>query len=386
MLKSSVFVLLFTYILSIIASGFNGGVFIPFYVYPESEDWSTLETTASNYTNVSFIVIINVNSGPGTSQESSYVNALSSFRSSNVKFLGYVYTMKNLNETSFRNNTEIEQDVDSWYDFYGPYLSGIFFDEAPNRWTDAKEGSTLGGRTAEVAFYQNLSTYVKSKTNGNGTLVALNPGSPCWEEFYDYSDFVVILESNIVKYLGDGTNCSRLLWTKTPPTPLFPTGEWCSYVPDWDGVNNLRSNIINHVPPFLTSKSAVLLYSAAGYTYIPGQNWSLNPSDIKTKVLSPGVGIGWYYVMDVDCGVVADCWGKLTGRSYLIGLLDALENDQEELPETSQLVETTDTRQTAIIVSVVLVVAVIVVAIAAFFYWKKIRKNPGDIQYQVANM
>ena len=132
-------------------------IYVPSYVYPCS---GTAGCAWDVFKNGSTLVIINPNSGPGTSNNSDYVDLVNTVKtgSSTVKtVLGYVST-----SYGNRNSTLVKQDINTYYSFYN--LDGIFLDE----------GSTSCDST-NLTNYKAYDTLVKSK-KGTGYTV-LNWGT-----------------------------------------------------------------------------------------------------------------------------------------------------------------------------------------------------------------
>ena len=81
---------------------------------------------------------------------------------------------------------QIEQDVNEWYTNYGPFLSGIFFDEAQNTC-----GPTSGSN-AWADEYAALTQYVKQ--NHPGAITVDNPGAPVPQCYEDSADILLTFE------------------------------------------------------------------------------------------------------------------------------------------------------------------------------------------------
>jgi len=137
-------------------------IYVPSYVYPcfgtTGCAWDVFKANAT-------LVIINPNSGPGTSSDPNYVTLLSSLKTGTVKIaVGYVLT-----GYGKRSSATVLSDIDTYYTFY-PNLDGIFLDEGS---TDCD--------TTTLNLYKSYDERVKEK-GGKGYTV-LNWGTTGTECF-----------------------------------------------------------------------------------------------------------------------------------------------------------------------------------------------------------
>lgn len=152
---------------------FRQKAIVPAYIYPSylGSDWDKIIGSG----NKSAYVVMNPNSGPGTSQNSDYVNVVNRCVAASVPVIGYVYT-----NYGNRSTSQVEADVDTYYNWYN--VSGIFFDQVA---TAANQES----------YYQTLTNYVKSH-HCNGTVV-LNPGAVPDQSYFTSTgaDCIVVFEN-----------------------------------------------------------------------------------------------------------------------------------------------------------------------------------------------
>jgi len=141
---------------------------IPLYIYPAGSAWANV-VNANFYENID--VVINPNSGVGTSQSSDYVNGVNQLRAGNVGVYGYVYT-----GWGTRLSTTVKAEIDNWQAWYN--VDGIFLDEA-------------SVSTSNLFYYSDLWTYITAK----GMKVILNAGTNTDEAYTTVSDLVVIYEN-----------------------------------------------------------------------------------------------------------------------------------------------------------------------------------------------
>ncbi|MBT3408285.1 hypothetical protein HOK68_01170 [Candidatus Woesearchaeota archaeon] len=133
---------------------------VPVYFYP-SALWD-------NLTNIE-ILIINPNSGPGTSPDANYVTKVQEH--SDKELYGYIFT-----SYGARDIDVVKANISLYNDFYN--ITNIFLDEVPSGWD---------------TYYQNLSDYI------NGTII-LNPGVYPDEEYMNVSDIILSFEDDYDAY------------------------------------------------------------------------------------------------------------------------------------------------------------------------------------------
>jgi len=126
-------------------------VMVPLYVYPGAA-WDAVAAGASS---VSTLAIINPNSGPASSPDSSYVTYMQKLSDAGVEMVGYVYT-----GYGTRAISAVKADIDTYATQY-PLLKGIFLDEGA-------AGADM------VSYYQALHDYILSMPGWTHDIV--NPG------------------------------------------------------------------------------------------------------------------------------------------------------------------------------------------------------------------
>jgi hypothetical protein len=136
-----------------------------------------------------------------------------------TKVLGYVDTGY-LGTTGLRTRSgstleadwtsQIEQDVDTWFAFYGSGIDGIFFDEGQHAC-----GPTSGSN-AWADLYSRINAYVK--THHPGVTTAINPGKAvprCYENTWDV---LVTFEGSYDTYVKHFTPLS---WKPVDPFKIW---------------------------------------------------------------------------------------------------------------------------------------------------------------------
>ncbi len=153
---------------------------IPAYQYPTSGSmWSTLATTVP--ANLPAYVIANVDSGPGTTLDSTYAAAISKAEATGWTMMGYVDTAEATDSIS-----SVESQVNEWRSLYG--VNDIFFDD-------------VTGATANLSYYETLTGYVHSL----GGIDILNPGAPPASGYLSTSvdNGIVVMEDTLAAFQSD---------------------------------------------------------------------------------------------------------------------------------------------------------------------------------------
>jgi len=112
---------------------------IPFYIYPTSDAIQPLLDAKTLHPNVSMRVIMNPDSGPGSTQDPIYVDAITALQLAGIEIAGYVDTNNNA-----RPIEDVMTDIAAWDALYG--VDGIFLD-------------SMGTATT---YYSSLTTYIHS--------------------------------------------------------------------------------------------------------------------------------------------------------------------------------------------------------------------------------
>ena len=193
---------------------------IPAYFTPGAY-WSQLDTS----TPYVGIAVANVYNGPDYQVNSSYSSAIQAAQSAGIKVLGYVNTgyfgttgqttrLGAADTTSWLS--QIELDVDTWYNFYGASgLTGIFFDQAQN---------ACGSANAYANLYAQIYAYVKQ--NYPGALVIANPGTAVPQCYENTADVLLTFEGSYLCYIQDpscpqGDAYQALSWNPVDPRKLW---------------------------------------------------------------------------------------------------------------------------------------------------------------------
>lgn len=168
---------------------------VPLYVYPGAA-WDSLVDAADQ---VQIIAIINPNSGPLSTVDSSYTTYLSKLSNAGIEMIGYVHT-----SYGQRSISDVEADINTWAANY-PLITGIFFDEASS---DA----------SELPYYTQAYQQAMSKPGYNQ--VILNPGAEPDQGYYSVSTSIVIFENEASNLAG--TNFGS--WVTCAPSEAEQSG------------------------------------------------------------------------------------------------------------------------------------------------------------------
>jgi len=168
------------------------GLMIPLYIYP-GKAWNTLISAKNAYPNVPVIAIINPNSGPGTSQDSTYVTKIAQLIAANITVIGYDHTTYGA-----RSLSDVKNDIDLYQSFY-PNIQGIFFDE-------------MEATAGEESYYSELTAYARSK---NFNLTVGNPGTNIDASYLGTENILVVYESNGYANLAQSST-----WPTSDPSQL----------------------------------------------------------------------------------------------------------------------------------------------------------------------
>lgn len=147
---------------------------IPSYFYP-----GTRWTQAINSAPKVDFMLINPNSGSGTSSNSDYVSTVNQARTAGIKIYGYVYT-----NYGNRPISEVTQEIDNYRNWYN--VDGIFLDETASS-------------SSQLSYYQQLATYIRTRPNAK---VILNPGTFPDEGYMTIGDIIVVFEDRYSNYIN----------------------------------------------------------------------------------------------------------------------------------------------------------------------------------------
>ncbi|ORY53467.1 hypothetical protein BCR33DRAFT_710888 [Rhizoclosmatium globosum] len=151
-------------------------VVIPAYFYPGSIWDDAINTTKHSTVKT---LIMNPGSGPGTSLDPVYAAYVNKTQKAGIKVLGYTATTYHA-----KNISTVRAEIDAYYKWYN--VDGIFLDEASSD-------------DASLSYYQNVSSYIRSK-QGRGNYIVVNPGVYPTEGYINVADLILSAETTFAKY------------------------------------------------------------------------------------------------------------------------------------------------------------------------------------------
>jgi Spherulation-specific family 4 len=164
-----------TALLMFAASAVAQTMAVPGYFYPGSY-WTQMDQASARLK----IAVMNPSSGPGTSPDPNYANAVRAAQAAGITVVGYVYT-----NYGSRSLSAVESDVTSYYNWYG--VNGIFFDQAS---TNCYYSS----------YYATLNAFVKAK--GGTARTILNPGTQTSQCYVSDADILLTFEGSDSTYVN----------------------------------------------------------------------------------------------------------------------------------------------------------------------------------------
>ncbi|MEZ0228740.1 MAG: spherulation-specific family 4 protein [Planctomycetota bacterium] len=146
-------------------------VLVPLYTSPGPE-WDKVVQAKLNHPQTTVEVVINVQSGPGSSASSIYDTGVRALRNAGVRVLGYVDTARGA-----RPAADAKTDILRWQQFYA--VDGIFLDLMPRT-------------TGAEAYYSDLTSFAKAY--GMNRVVG-DPGGEVPQSYATTVDTLVIYEA-----------------------------------------------------------------------------------------------------------------------------------------------------------------------------------------------
>ena len=174
-------------------------ILLPLYIYPgaSASAWNDVTATISAYPSVQWQIIINPNSGPGTTSypDANYITGVSKLNSyANVQTVGYVDTAY-----TGRAYSAVTADIDAYakwasYPSANISIAGIFFDDVNNT-----------ASNTVYTYMNNVAQYAYDNIHTPATSVIFNPGALAPTELFNDCDTIVEYEGLFSSYNGDTT-------------------------------------------------------------------------------------------------------------------------------------------------------------------------------------
>lgn len=184
-------------------------IHIPLYIYPfhwvENNEWEQVADLVAAYPDVEFILKVNPESGPGSSQNSDFTTGFGILSAGNnplhMKIIGYVYT-----SYGSRPIADVKTDIDRYVSWYGQYIRGIFLDE-------------MEDDTGDEAYYSEITAYCHERN----LFTWGNPGKNIAESYVSGNTLDIFQISETDGYPTSET-ISNNTFNGTYPTSKFAVG------------------------------------------------------------------------------------------------------------------------------------------------------------------
>lgn len=139
--------------------------------------WDQALTTAS----IGATIIVNVNSGPGSTLDPAYLQVVTAARATGVALLGYI-------DTGYAavSRSDIDQQIGAYRRWYG--ITDIYFDD-------------VSSSAFDLGYYRSISQYVRD--NDAHAEVMLNPGTYPDRSYMSLGDMVMDFEGTYASFLTD---------------------------------------------------------------------------------------------------------------------------------------------------------------------------------------
>jgi len=149
---------------------------LPAYFYPGATWQAALAAATSSST-----IVVNPDSGPGSSFDPQYAQVISAARSEGVQLLGYI-------DTNYATVplTTIDQEIGDYQTWYG--ITGIYFDESSSS-------------ASQLTYYQQATAAVRAADND--AVVMLNPGTYPDQSYMSLGDLINVFEQPYSAFVND---------------------------------------------------------------------------------------------------------------------------------------------------------------------------------------
>jgi hypothetical protein len=127
------------------------------------------------------VLLLNVDSGPGTGPQSHFQALAQQARAAGITVLGYSST-----EYGQRPIAQVEAEVRDYKAWYG--VNGIFLD-------------TTQGTAGEFSYYQQLASYIRATVPS--AVIWMNPGDYPDPSFMSIANVVMVFEGSYASYVAD---------------------------------------------------------------------------------------------------------------------------------------------------------------------------------------
>ncbi len=152
--------------------GARAGTIVPLYTDPTDPSWTAVATAATMHPTVAVQVVINPDSGPGTSQDPDYASGIPSLAAAGITVLAYVAT-----NNASKPAADVHAEIDSYKSWYTG-IGGIFFDG-------------MSSSAGDEAYYTELTSYARSQ---GYPLTVGDPGTDTLPSYVGTVDTILVYQ------------------------------------------------------------------------------------------------------------------------------------------------------------------------------------------------
>lgn len=221
------------------AAATNTGIYIPLYSGLWNDErrrlWQQVIDAKSRHPCVRFLVAINPDSGPGSTQNHAFVEWIGRLRAAGIEdIVGYIPTNYG-RELNLKAVCEMVDRYASWY----PDVNGIMLDE-------------MSSDTSMVSFYRQIEVYARRK---GMTFIKGNPGTFAPEDYVSIMDNLSIVEGSV-----------------------YPVREMLAIKTFGGKYPKSRFSVVLHSMPILNEDFVKMAREYVGYMYVTDDS-DANPYD-----------------------------------------------------------------------------------------------------------
>ncbi|MCL4518814.1 MAG: spherulation-specific family 4 protein [Thaumarchaeota archaeon] len=287
----------------------TAGLLVPLYTYPTDSSWQTLIQAKLANPSVPVAAIINPSNGPGSGQDSNFVQGINSLRSAGISVLGYVATGYGSVSVS-----SAESQINAYKQWYN--VNGILFDEMNNV-------------PGYESYYSTLSNYAYSL--GFSWTVG-NPGAPVPASYIGTVGTIIIYENaglpslSLLSSATGGYSPSNFAFTAYAVSSLDPSyiSSAESYVSWMYITDGTLPNPYGVLPSYLSSLMADLSTGASSTTTTTTTTSQTVPVTIQSVDQNGAPINGLYTMVQSTSGAVLDTgytpltYSATTGNQYVV--------------------------------------------------------------------
>lgn len=174
---------------------------------------------------VDWIVVVNPNSGPGSSVDDQWTQAIEWLKGAGATVIGYVstdfggpYDPDNTGQSSLATEQDYIDLLDTWVSFY-PEIDGFWLDEIPF-YTDDDQSPPNAEADEARAFYQSMTQH--AKLNLGKFFVGGNPGQEQFDDLYFQENLFDVLMTYEQETEPTESDLRGAITTEENPIRVYP--------------------------------------------------------------------------------------------------------------------------------------------------------------------